>query len=223
VTAGEGDQRSGAFAEFRLPPGRHGLPREVVSENQRWRLIGAAAEVLAEKGHVQTTSTRVAKQAGVSPATFYQHFDNVGACLLAAYETAVACVVDLVAEACEQEEIGWLHRLGVAVASTLRFLAVEPALAFLLGDEAPAGEVEIAAARRRAIERLAALLATGRSLRRPDAPDLPLGTERHLVGGAVAIYAGQVAAGEVDRLPELGPELTEMLAAPYVGQSAPAL
>ena len=216
---GEADRKGRALAEFRLPPGRHGIPPAAVAENQRWRLLGAAAEVLAEGGHVQTTSTRVSKRAGVSPATFYQHFDNVGDCLLAAYEAGVDCVWDLVSEACREEQIGWPQRLGVAVASTLRFLAVEPALAILLGDEAPAGEVAIAAVRRSAIDRLAELLSSGRSLRSAEAGELPVATERHLVSGAIAIYTERVAAGDVERLPELGPQLTEMLAAPYVDRA----
>lgn len=188
-----------------------------MAENQRWRLLGAAAEVFAESGHVETTSTRVSRCAGVSPATFYTHFENIGDCLLAAYEASVECVLDLVSECCRAEELGWLHRLGVAVASTLRFLAVEPAMAGLLGAEAPAGEPAIAAARRRAIAGLADRLASGRSLRRAGAGELPAGTERHLVAGAVAVYSEWVACGDVERLPELAPELTEMLSAPYIG------
>jgi AcrR family transcriptional regulator len=222
VRDGEADRKGRALTEFRLPPGRHGIPPAAVAENQRWRLLGAAAEVLAEGGHVRTTSTRVSKVAGVSPATFYQHFDNVGDCLLAAYEAGVECVSEIVSEACGAEQLGWPERLGVAVASTLRFLAVEPALAFLLGDEAPAGEVAIAAVRRKAIDRLAKLLAAGRSLRSAEAAELPAATERHLVSGAVAIYAERVAAGDVERLPELGPQLTEMLAAPYVDRAMAA-
>lgn len=199
-----------------IAPGRHGIPAEEVAENQRWRLLGAVAEVLAERGHVGTTSTRVAKRAGVSPATFYQHFDNVGDCLLAAYVSASDCVWDIVSEACEKEEIGWLHRLGVAVGSTLRFLAVEPATANLLGSEAPAGEVAIAIAREGSVGKLAELLASGRELRGKAAAALPAHTERHLISGAVALFSDRVAAGEVERLPELGPEMTEMLSAPYV-------
>jgi AcrR family transcriptional regulator len=209
------DSTHRAFWEFRLPPGRHGIAPEQVAENQRWRLLGAAAEVLAEHGHVDTTSTRVSKRAGVSPATFYQHFDNISDCLLAAYEAAAGCVHEICAEACAQGELGWRERLGVAVASTLRFLAVEPATAHLLGAEAPAGEAAVARARRVSIERLAELLAAGRAERAAAAPKLPRATERLLVTGAVAICAEWVAAGDVERLPELTPALTEMLAAPY--------
>ena len=188
-----------------------------MAANQRWRLLGAAAEVLAEQGYVNTTSTQVSKHAGVSPATFYRHFDNIGACLLAAHEAAADCVLEIVSEACREERIEWPERLGVAVASALRFLAVEPATAHLLGTEPPAGERAIARDRQAWVERLAALLAGGRDRRPADAAELPAATERHLVAGALGIYSEWVAAGDVDRLPELAPELTETLAAPYLG------
>ena len=220
MLAGEADTTQRAFGEFRLPPGRHGIAPQEVAENQRWRLLGAATEVLAEQGHLNTTSTRVSKRAGVSPATFYEHFDNISDCLLAAYEAASGCVREICAEACAQEEIGWRERLGVAVASTLRFLAVEPATAHLLGSEAPAGEPAVAAARRASVEHLAELLSAGRAGRTAKAPKLPAATERLLVAGAFAICAEWVAAGDVERLPELAPALTEMLAAP-TGADAP--
>ncbi len=217
MLSGDADRARRAFSKFRLPPGRHGIPPEQVAENQRWRLLGAAAEVLAEQGHVNTNSTLVSKAAGVSPATFYRHFDNIGTCLLAAHEAASDCVMGIVSEACREERIGWLERLGVAVASTLRFLAVEPATAHLLGTEPAVGEPDIADARTQAIDRLAGLLASGRGLRAEDAAELPPAMERHLVAGAAAVFSEWVSAGDVDRLPELSPELTEVLASPYVG------
>jgi len=189
---------------------------EQVAENQRWRLLGAAAEVLADDGHVSTTSTRVSKRAGVSPATFYRHFDNVGDCLSAAYDAASDCVLGIVSEACEEEQIEWRRRLGVAVASILRFLAVDPATAHLLGPEAAAGEAAVARARRGLIERLGGKLGAGRALRQAGAAEPPAGIERLLVAGAFAICSERIAAGEADRLPELAPALTEMLSAPYV-------
>jgi AcrR family transcriptional regulator len=215
VLSREADRTRRAFSDFRLPPGRHGIAPEQVAENQRWRLLGAAAEVLAEHGYVDTTSTRVSKLAAVSPATFYQHFDNIGECVLAAYEAASDCVWEIVSDACGEERIAWRERLGVAIASTLRFLAVEPAMAHLLGSKAAAGEPAVGEARRRSVDRLASLLAGGRALRTKDAAELPAGFERLLVSGALAICSERIAAGEVERLPELAPELTELLSAPY--------
>ena len=81
--------------------------------------------------------------------------------------------MEIVSEACREERIGWPERLGVAVASTLRFLAVEPATAHLLGTEPPAGEPASRTPARQAIGRLAELLASGRGLRPEDAAELP--------------------------------------------------
>ena len=66
------DERE-SFRDHRLPPGRHGLSREEVVESQRWRLLGAVAEELAESGHVRTTSTRVARRAGELPRRRNSH------------------------------------------------------------------------------------------------------------------------------------------------------
>jgi hypothetical protein len=87
-------------------------------------------------------------------------------------------------------------------------------MAHLLGAEAPAGVTAIAEARARIVERLAKLLASGRDLRPRSARELPAETERHLVAGAFAILSERV--GEAERLPLLAPELTSMLATPYV-------
>ena len=214
----EADRQRRAFSEFRLPPGRHGIPPEEVAANQRWRLLGAAAEVLAESGHVRTTSTRVSKHAGVSPATFYQHFENVGECLLASYEAAVDCVWEIVSEACREGG----DRLA---APARRRRRLDPPLPRgRAGDRPPArgrGAGRGAArSRTRAGRRSSASPACSPAVAACGArtrAELPAATERLLVAGAVATCSERVAAGDVERLPELGPQLTEMLSAPYVG------
>jgi len=200
------------FAAYRLPRGRHDIPPELVAENQRWRLLGAAAEVLAERGYADTTAVRVARCAGVSRHTFYAHFDDLGACLLAAYEMAADCLCDLLVGACEGGRgEDWPDRLRAALDQLLAFLAAEPALANLLGPAAPAGNPAIAAARERLINRLAWPLRGARRLRPEAAPALAPETERRLIAAALALVGDRVAAGAVDRLPELGPELAELL------------
>lgn len=215
-------EQGSSFAEFRLPPGRHGIPPEEVAANQRWRLLGAAAEELAESGHQRTTSTRVAKRAGVSPATFYKHYDNVAECLLASFEVASDCVWAAVMAGCEEPSLPWSRRLRESLDSTLRFLAAEPAIAHMLGGEPAAGEAAIAVARGRLLERLAGLLAEGREMRPKGAPKLPPNTELHMVSGALVVISDRIAAGEGAQLPQLAPQLAETLEAPYRGSAAKA-
>ena len=41
-----------------LPRGRHGLPREVVAESQRSRILAAMVEVTAERGYAECQIAR---------------------------------------------------------------------------------------------------------------------------------------------------------------------
>ena len=71
----------------RLPPGRHGLPRDFVVHNQRERLIAGLAEAVAEKGYGGTTIADITRHAAVSRRTFYEHFDGKDECFVAAFDT----------------------------------------------------------------------------------------------------------------------------------------
>jgi len=185
------------FAEYRLPPGRHGIPPEEVAANQRWRLLGAVTEEIAENGRLGTTSTSVSRRAGVSPATFYKHFANISECLLTAYEMSANCLWDATTAACREPDLPWDRRLREALDSGLRFLAAEPAIAATLGAEVPADEPEVALARDRLIDRLAELLAEG-----CDEDVAP-----NLVAGALALVNDRVRSAQIESLPELAPEL----------------
>src|SRR5262245_64584126 len=73
----------------RLPPGRHGLPREFVARNQRERLIAGLAEAVAENGYAGTTIAHITRHAAVSRRTFYEHFASKDECFVAAYDTVM--------------------------------------------------------------------------------------------------------------------------------------
>jgi AcrR family transcriptional regulator len=69
-----------------LPRGPHRLSREEVRESQRMRLLAACVDVIAERGFAAATTAAIARHAGVSPRTFYDHFEDKLAGLLAAYD-----------------------------------------------------------------------------------------------------------------------------------------
>jgi AcrR family transcriptional regulator len=166
-----------------------------VAENQRWRLLGATAEVLAESGLAGVSSRTVSARAGVSKGAFYRHFDNVDDCLLAVHEMVRECVEERVADA-RAGVSGRPAQVRAAVDAIASFFAIEPSLASTLSI-AVAGNAAIAASRESLIERLAATL---------DA-------DPRCVAAALALTTERIATGEVERLPALAPELTELLAA----------
>jgi AcrR family transcriptional regulator len=188
----EGEGSHPSLSAYRLPRGRHSVPPEQVADNQRWRLLGATAEVLAERGYARVRISDVAARAGVSRGTFYEQFDDLPACLLAAFEMVADCVCDLARSACEVE--GGPARRQAALEQVLGFLAEEPALARLLGADVAAGVAPIAAARADLIERLAGL-----------------GADRHSVEGALALASERIAVGEAWGLPELAPQLAVLI------------
>ncbi len=123
------------FAEYRLPPGRHGLSDEHVHANQRWRLLGACAEVLAGEGYGALTVTAVSRSAAVSRVTFYKHFDGLRECILATHEMAAQAAIAVARDTCKGAADP-ATALSEAVGSLLELLASEPALAHVLTDQA---------------------------------------------------------------------------------------
>jgi len=204
---------------LRLPPGRHGIPADLVRAHQRQRLLEAATAALAEQGYGRLTATRVTELAGVSSRTFYQHFEDLWACLLAAYENeagllsaeierACAALVEARGPLAEADRRGRAH---AGIAAGLDHLAARPAVARLLSAEPPPQIAPLAAARRDLIERLGAML---RSVLTDPAGATPLpGLERRLIGAALALISTRAASGDPQRLRELEPELSELLLA----------
>ncbi len=197
---------------LRLPPGRHGIPADLVRAHQRQRLLEAAAGALAEQGYGRLTAARITELAGVSSRTFYQHFEDLWACLLAAYETEAGLLCAEIEGACRSyAEDERRDRARTGIAAALNFLATQPSVARLLCAEPPPQIAALAAARRDLVERLGAMLRA--MLADPDgATPLP-GLERRLIGAALALISARAAGGDPQRLHDLEPELTELLLA----------
>src|SRR6195256_1200113 len=82
-----------------LPRGRHRLSRDQVLASQRGRMLAAMAEAVAEKGYVGTAVADVIERAGVSRETFYEHFSSKEDCFLAAYDTGVEALHEVMGAA----------------------------------------------------------------------------------------------------------------------------
>ena len=95
-------------------------------------------------------------------------------------------------------------------------LAEASAVARVFAIEAPG--ISFAAAERQfaALDRLATLLRDGRSLYR-EAAELPELTERTLIGGVVSIVTEHLLAEDAQAIPDLRPQLVEVLLIPYLG------
>lgn len=190
-----------------LPPGRHGLPAELVRESQRRRLMTAAAETLAASGYGRITVTEVARSARVSTGTFYKCFDGLWDCLLETYETDAELLCAEIECCCAEASGGKRERAAAAIERALETLAADPAGAYLLSAEPPPQAEALTAARRRLVAHLAGQLASVRGHHSEE-------RAARLVAGALALVASRVRAGAAEQLPDLTPTLTGILLAP---------
>ena len=203
----------------RIPP-RSGLSRAEVIANQRRRIFGGMAAALAYHGYEDTKITDVVELAGLSRATFYEHFKGKEACFAAAYEDGVERLVAAV-EAAADGEVDWSTQVSAGLGAGLELLAADPPLAHLLLVES------LAAARPARLEHERSLVRLAEALRPPGgvagAELVPEETLRLLAGGLASHVSGRVLAGEAERLPQDRDVLLGFLLAPSQAADARAV
>jgi len=138
--------------EATSPRGRHAPPLEVRQDRQRQRLFAAASAVFARNGYADATAEAIAREAGMSKATFYEHFGNKEECILALFDAAVDMIVDGMAHAVQAHGTDTPRdRVGAAVRVFLDVVAAFP-------NQAQTLLVEIVGAGPRAVARRDAAL-----------------------------------------------------------------
>ncbi|HEY5943093.1 MAG TPA: TetR/AcrR family transcriptional regulator [Solirubrobacterales bacterium] len=206
----------------RLPPGRHGLPREFVSHNQRERLIAGLAEAVAEHGYAGTTIAHITQHAAVSRRTFYEHFSSKDECFVEAYDTAMVQLRDRVDSAFSQED-EWPEAVRAGIAAMLEFLVAEPHLARLSMVEALVAGPVVVERYDAAIQSLVPYFQAGREGRPPEVlAGLSPTTEEALVGGMVSLISRRIFADRTEELEALLPDLVEFTLTPYLGSAEAA-
>ena len=206
----------------RLPPGRHGLPREFVAHNQRERLIAGLAEAIAENGYAGTTIAHITRHAAVSRRTFYEHFSSKDECFVAAYDTVMVELRERVGQAFD-EGSDWPHSVKAGIAAMLHFLAAEPNLARLCMVEALVAGPVVVERYDAAIQSFVPYFQTGRAGRPPEVLlRLSPTTEEALVGGMMSLISRRIIAGKTAELEILLPDLVEFTLTPYLGSDAAA-
>ena len=201
----------------RLPRGRHGLSPEFVARNQRERLIAALIEALYEVGYQKTTVSLIGQRAAVSKSDFYKHFESKDDCFIAAYDAAIDRVRKQVVATCEEDEDWeWARRVQAGIDTLLKAFAAEPALASIALVEGLRAGRGVYDRYQAAVESFVGYLREGAPLT-PGGSEVPEATDEAVVGGIASLLGRRVLAGEVERLPELFPEILEFVLTAYVG------
>jgi AcrR family transcriptional regulator len=202
--------------KWRLPRGRHGLPRELVERSQRERLLAAVVSVTAVKGYESTTVADILGEAGVGRESFYQLFDDKLDCMLVAHKLLVDNLEERVREAyCGDDS--WPQRMRSALAAILDWFAADPEVArFTLVELSTVGPAFRPIFQAEFARAVSLLEEAGR-----DGPEPELAQANELAVGAILarIYE-EVVLGRAAELPRLLPDLSYELLVPFVGEEA---
>jgi AcrR family transcriptional regulator len=219
-------EAAAAPAPERLPSGRHGLARAFVIANQRDRVLDAMASEVAEKGYVAVTVAGVRKRAGVSSKTFYELFEDKADCVLAAYDAAVETLMGHIAAVFAEMPEPTPAQGRAALGAILDACAAEP-------DFARMCFVEVSAAGPQAVKRYLALVDS--LVRLVEQIDRYAESKRHravvnpdavmhqaLVGGIASVVHKHLVDDRTHELPDVLPQLTYFLLAPFIGEEEAA-
>jgi AcrR family transcriptional regulator len=198
---------------------KSGLSRAEVVANQRRRIFAGLGAALSYHGYEDTKVTDIVEFAGVSRATFYEHFQGKDPCFEAAYEDGVERLATAV-ETTVAGESKWAAQVSAGLRTGLDFLAADPPLAHLLLVES------LAAARPARLEHERSLVELAEALRLPAADSsgaelLSEETARLLAGGVASLLSARVLAGEAESLPGSHDLLLEYLLAPLTAAATP--
>lgn len=211
MKAGNREARANRLA--RLPPGRHGLPRDYVVRNQRDRLAAGTIAVVAQCGFSRATISQISAAAGVSRRTFYTYFSSKEECYQATYSMILEHMRETADKACAGAG-DWPTAVAAKLRAALEFFAANPDLArFCLISPQRAGE-EMGERYRLAMEAAVAYLCEGMPEEARTPSDAVVAS---LIGGVAALVVRHVEGGNGHTLPELLPDLLEFFLTPFLG------
>jgi AcrR family transcriptional regulator len=203
----------------RLPPGRHGLPREFVVENQKQRIAAGMIAEVVQRGYTETTVTQIVAAAGVSRRTFYNNYSDKEEAFFDVYRQVSEFLLETMTEAGHTVKGGWAARVKGQLAALLEVVAANTDLARFSFAVPPAAGGDVAAAYRDFLSRLVEVLGEGRpkKTRRP-----PPASEYGMAGGLAALILRAIAEGGADQVRTLLPEVAELVLMPYLGREEAA-
>ncbi len=158
---------------------------------QRLRLLRAAVAEFSEHGYARGSADAISHRAGMSKATFYEHFANKEECILAAFDMAAEVVggamVEAAGSAVKEDARG---RIRAAIRAFLTALAEHPDYAKTLLVEAIAAGPRAAGRRDEIVQGFAQLLDTENAA----------AASRGLIGRFASPYDAFAIAGAVAEL-----------------------
>ena len=209
-------------AEGRLPRGRSEVPRTLIRNSQRERIVDATATIVAERGLAATTIPEIARRANVSHQTFYDLYPSKQHAFLGAQKVGMHEALRVTAEAYAGHAASWPAAAAAGLHALVGYLTSEPAHARLILVDTFAASPESIQVRSEAVGAFAAYLQPGHeqaALRGMHAPEIA--TEA-VVGGIWQILHHYVEHDSIAELPRAGAQIAYFALVPFIGPAEAA-
>jgi AcrR family transcriptional regulator len=194
------------------------VTRSSAYADQRRRILRAVGELVAKRGYGDVTVELIVKRARVSYKTFYKHFSGKEECFLALFDGVFRSTERTIRERLDEESLPWAEQVSLALRTWIELIVTEPIIARAVIVEAPTVGPGILERYERATKAFVPLFRAGRELN-PRGAELPATIEDTLAGSVFWSAYQRLIVGEAERLPELLPELIELVLRTYLGQA----
>jgi len=195
----------------RRPRPTGGLP-PFVAYSQAERIIRALAAAAGERGYPAVTVAEIAARASISQATFYSHFADKHAALVAAIDSAGSQMLGVAMPAARRAP-DWSNAIRAAVGGLCAFYASEPDMARLASVEIYAAGPVALEHRDRRFEAFLALVEPGFSV----APDTKPIVADLALGAVWTLVYNQIVTSGPETLLQVAPMASYMILAPFTG------
>jgi AcrR family transcriptional regulator len=197
-----------------IPRGRHAPPLEVRLEVQKHRLFDAAAIVFSKVGYAEASAEAISRQAGMSKATFYEHFANKEECLVALFDYATAALLEELVTASRGAERNYEERHSAGLHAILEAFQDNPAMAQAILVETVGAGPRLAELRIAALSGFAQVMydQTVRAAELTGGPAFASPDDAFaIVGAAFELVSRQLRTGEPERLLDLQPLIERLI------------
>jgi AcrR family transcriptional regulator len=183
-------------------------------EVQKHRLFGAAATVFSSAGYADASAEAISRQAGMSKATFYEHFANKEECLIALFQYASATLVEELVAASRGAERAFEERHSAGLRAILKAVEDNPAMAQAILVETVGAGPRLAELRITALNGFAQVMyeQTVRAAELTGGPAFASPDEAFaIVGATFELVSRQLRTGQPARVTDLQPLVERLI------------
>jgi AcrR family transcriptional regulator len=201
-------------AQSPVPRGRHAPPLQVRLELQKQRLFEAAAVVFSRSGYADASAEAISRQAGMSKATFYEHFSNKEECLIALFQYASMSFAKSLTEASSGSGLDHQARHRAGLRAVLEGIEANPLMAQAMLVETVGAGPRVAEMRDNALNAIAETMyrQTVRGAERGGGPAYASADDAFaIVGATFELISRQLRTGHPERITDLQPLIERLI------------